>query len=83
MNTNDIADRLTDLMEDVVEGEGEADEFNNLIEDLEEDGRYPQIKENVEEMKVSLMNGADRQTVVLLLDTVSLLQQRETLEENP
>jgi hypothetical protein len=76
MEAIEISNRLTDLIEDVLDGDGNGDDFNELIEDLEEDGGFPQIKENVEEMKVTLMNGADQQTVVLLIDTIKLLEER-------
>lgn len=76
MEATTVSNRLTELIEDVLDGEGQADEFNKLIEDLKEDGGYPEITENVEEMKVTLMNGANHQTVVLLIDTISLLEKR-------
>lgn len=77
-----MSNRLTELIEDILDGNGNADDFNDLIEDLEEDGSYPEVKENLEEMKVNLMNGADRQTAMILLETVSLLHNRHGLGES-
>jgi hypothetical protein len=74
MDREEVDNRIDSIVDDIEEGGGEPDDFEELIEDIKEsDLDIPGLTTKINKLKLSLMNGDEVMAAGLLFEIDELL----------